>query len=224
MLNLNNTNSYIQLHSENLGSTSRYEYAAKHIANQEYEHHSISDSGTTVHYLLITSPVVNKVKVNEGIQVVLSDKKIITSTHDAYLNIPQLPNTTKKAHIFPVLSHDTLISISQLCDKDYIAVLNKQEMIIVKDGKIYIIGHSTLAVYPGSFTNITKISTSCPFYHKHGINTSRNFILELVNDEKCAASPHMQNMHVYTVSKWHSPNTRQRSLDRKSSKRIGKIG
>ena len=108
-----------------MGSTSRYAYAAKHIANQEYKHHAICDTDTTGHYLRIISPVVDKVKVNEGISVVLPDVKIITSTYKVYLNMPQLPKSTRRALIFPALSHDALILISQLFDEDYIAVFEK---------------------------------------------------------------------------------------------------
>ena len=95
-----------------MGFTSRYTYAAKHIATKEYEHHSIADSGTTSHYLRTTCSVMDKVRVNEGIRVVLPNGKIITSTHQTYLNIPQYPKAARNAHILLALSHDVLIAIS----------------------------------------------------------------------------------------------------------------
>ena len=80
---------------------------------------------TTGYYLRIRSPVVDKVKVNKGIQVVLPNGKIIASTHETYLHTPQLLRDTRKSHIFPALSHAALISISQPYDEDYITVFDK---------------------------------------------------------------------------------------------------
>ena len=113
--------------------------------------------------------------------VVLPNGKIITSTHEIYLNIPQYPKAARNAHILLALSHDVSTSISQLCDEDYISVFNKKEINFVKDGSIYIIDqrHPRTKLYmlhlndisePGSISREIKQSIEATTNKKY-INT-----------------------------------------------------
>ena len=78
-------------------------------------------------------------------------------------------------------------------------------------------------LHSGSSANTTTISASCPFQCTHGSRTSRNFILDPVNDKQGAVSSHRQSQHIYIVSKRCSPNIRQIILDNKSYKKIERL-
>ena len=150
---------------------------------------AIADSGTTGHYLRVSSPVVGKVQVNEGVRVLLPDGNTITSSHEAYLDMPTLPKAARKAHIFPGLAHDALISIAQLCDEDYIAIFDKENIHIIKDGTIAIQGtrHPRTKLYMINLVGTNKPGP-IPEEIRNAMHTSRpnthsNNVYELKNSK-----------------------------------------
>ena len=44
--------------------------------------------------------------------------EIMTSTHEAELNLPCLPKKARHVHVLPDIQSDPLLSIGQLCDND----------------------------------------------------------------------------------------------------------
>jgi hypothetical protein len=69
---------------------------------------SIADSGCNSHFLLPDSHCISKVPTNDGIRVKLPNGSIITATHTALLDLPDLPLAARQSHIFPdVTSSDT---------------------------------------------------------------------------------------------------------------------
>ena len=72
--------------------------------------------------------------------VQLPNKKIIKSSHDVTLDIPNLSSNAKEATIFPEITNSSLLSIGKLCDDDCEAIFTKQDMKVVKDNKIILAG------------------------------------------------------------------------------------
>jgi hypothetical protein len=65
----------------------------------------------TSHYMLLSSLCLQKTPTKQPITVTLPNSNRITSTHDAELPFPNLPLRALKAHIFPTLQGQALLSI-----------------------------------------------------------------------------------------------------------------
>ena len=113
-----------------------YSYAAAVLNSKNM---AIADSGTTGHFLQINSECVDKRQTDEGLNVHLPDGLVITSTHTAMMNIPQLPMKARRAHMFPDISH-AFLSISMLCDEDYMAIFDEKRVYIIKNGNVLLHG------------------------------------------------------------------------------------
>ena len=101
---------------------------------------AIADSGTTGHFLQMSSKCVNKQQKNEGLRVKLPDKSVIKSTHKVLLNIPQLPMAARRAHLFQEITH-VLLSICMLCDQRYMEIFDDKRVYIIKEGKVLLHGN-----------------------------------------------------------------------------------
>lgn len=53
---------------------------------------------------------------------------------------PSLSPAATQAHVFPGITNSSLISIGQLCDDNYVAVLDKQTIHIFKDKQVILTG------------------------------------------------------------------------------------
>jgi hypothetical protein len=60
----------------------------------------------------------NKVLTQTPFEVRLPNGATIASTQTATLDLPSLPNTSRKAYILPVLAHHSLLSAEKMCDSD----------------------------------------------------------------------------------------------------------
>ena len=78
--------------------------------------------------------------VTHGIQVCVPNGEIMHSTHQADLDIPNLPSPARTAHIFPHLASGSLLSIGKLCDAGCTALFNKSKLFIFYKGKIIMQG------------------------------------------------------------------------------------
>ena len=76
----------------------------------------IADSGCTGHFLPPNTPVLSCIPTTTPITIANPNGTLMTSTHDAILNIPELPLNARQAHIVPDLATRPLISIGKLCD------------------------------------------------------------------------------------------------------------
>jgi hypothetical protein len=50
------------------------------------------------------------------------------STHTATLEIPQLRNSSKAAHIFPAMENNSILSVGQLCDEGHFVLFSRDEV------------------------------------------------------------------------------------------------
>jgi hypothetical protein len=76
----------------------------------------ILDTGCTGHFLTMDGPYTNAQPSSPGLEVLLPSGATITSTHQAILDVPQLPQAARHCHLFPGLTSGSLISVGQLCD------------------------------------------------------------------------------------------------------------
>ena len=80
-------------------------------------------SGVSGHYGPLNLTLINKRACTEKINVSLSNNIIISSTHSAYLNMPNLPKAATKVYLFPI--HDRLLLyIAQFYDNGYTVEFN----------------------------------------------------------------------------------------------------
>jgi hypothetical protein len=91
---------------------------------------AIVDSGCTDHFLLVTAPCLNKVKSLNPLRVHLPNGATMESSHTADLDIPKLNTAVSKAHVFPGMTHHSLLSVGQLCDESYIVTFQQDTVTI----------------------------------------------------------------------------------------------
>jgi hypothetical protein len=69
---------------------------------------------------------------------------VLTSTHTALLDLPQLPLAARQAHIFQDLQC-ALVSIGQFCDNGFDAHFNKTHVRILRDNIVHLEGQRNLS-------------------------------------------------------------------------------
>jgi hypothetical protein len=52
------------------------------------------------------------------------------SSHTAELDIPELNTAASKAHVFPGMTHHSLLSVGQLCEEGYIVTFKQDKVTI----------------------------------------------------------------------------------------------
>jgi hypothetical protein len=92
------------------------------------------DSGCTGHFILVNAPCLNKVKSRTPLTVRLPNGATMESSHTAELDIPELNAAASKAHVFPGMTHHSLLSVGQLCDEGYIVTFKQAEVTICDSG------------------------------------------------------------------------------------------
>ena len=91
-----------------------------------------ADSGCSGHYIAIKDVnLITNVKIEadnkNNIKVVLPDGSHITSVGTGELNLPHLPEKSRKVHVFDTL-HGSLLSIGQFCDAGMTAHYDAKRM------------------------------------------------------------------------------------------------
>ena len=84
-----------------------YSTSIIHISKQE----TISDIRVTIHFVLPLILLKNVQPARKPISVNLPYRSKLSSTHTCYLDIAGIPEKANHAHIVPVLSHVSLVSI-----------------------------------------------------------------------------------------------------------------
>ena len=103
-------------------------------------HQAIADSGSTSHFCTIRAPVINKRLANPPIGIENANGSIMYSTHEAELDIPNLPLAARHVHIVPELSNFSLISIGQLCDSDCSVIFDRNMVTVSHNNQVVLSG------------------------------------------------------------------------------------
>jgi hypothetical protein len=99
----------------------------------------IVDSVCTSHFLLVNAPCLNKVKSRNPLTVRLPNGATMESSHTAELDIPKLNDAASKAHVFPGMANQSLLSVGQLCDEGYIVTFKQAAVTICDSGNSQIL-------------------------------------------------------------------------------------
>jgi hypothetical protein len=91
---------------------------------------AILDSGCTRHFILVTDPCLNKVISRNPLMVRLPNGATMESSHTADLDTPECNAAKSKAHVFPGMSHHSLLSVGQLCDEGYIVTFQQDTVTV----------------------------------------------------------------------------------------------
>ena len=101
--------------------------------------YGFTDTGAIQKHIKVDTPCVNKVKTQQGLQVILPYGSPIQDNHREEIKLISLLNTRAKAsHIYPNLQSGILISIVKLSDDGFI------ETLIVINTKVENQGHLVL--------------------------------------------------------------------------------
>jgi hypothetical protein len=101
---------------------------------------ALLDSGFTAHFLLANYKCTNKVLAETHLEVRLHNGATIASTHNAMLNMPSLPHAARQAHILPVLSQDSLLSVGKMCDSGCAVTFTATKLTVTNDGSKILTG------------------------------------------------------------------------------------
>jgi hypothetical protein len=135
---------------------------------------AIVESGCTGHFLLVNAPCLNKVETQTPLTVRLPNGATMESSHTNELAIPELNAAASKAHVFPGMSHHSLLSVEQLCDEGYIVTFKKDTVTICNSE------NSTLLSGPRDVnTGLWRINVKQT--HKHIPDPISNNVYELRN-------------------------------------------
>jgi hypothetical protein len=95
---------------------------------------AIADTGASGHYLRTNDPYKTDGTTRSPILVGLPNGANLQSTNQTCnLDLPQLPQAARDAHILPGLTHSSLISIGKLCDAGCTAIFDEHKIIIQKE-------------------------------------------------------------------------------------------
>lgn len=123
-------------------SNSEKAEAAYHLSTNTFSKDGgVGDSGATSHFVLPGTPVINVRKAVDPLVIYMPDGKKIQSTHTCELDVPNLPEAARQAHIVPGLAHTSLISIKILCDAGCRVVFEKAYCRVYYQHKIVWTGH-----------------------------------------------------------------------------------
>ena len=95
----------------------------------------IADTGANENFLTPAAPCSRKLNTTSDIRAIMPDGGTIQATYRAHLPFPQLPSAASTNHVFPHL-RNSLVSIGQICDQDYVALFDKHKMQIYEKDTI----------------------------------------------------------------------------------------
>ena len=95
----------------------------------------MADTVPTHHYLeTAAEPVYTDVRSTTGPEVTIENGGFITPHHQASVHLsPAFIKLSKHAFMFDYLRTESLFSIGELCDDDYIAIFSKYRLQILKN-------------------------------------------------------------------------------------------
>lgn len=102
------------------------------------ERTNVTASNTLVHTNL---PFSNVKATNQGLTVLYPDGNMDQATHEATLDLPVLPLSARRVHLFRRLASGSLLSLGQLCDAGCTAYFDKTHVYMFYTGKIILQGH-----------------------------------------------------------------------------------
>ena len=107
--------------------------------------------------------------MHRKINVSLPNNTIISPTHYAYLNMPNLPKAATKVYLFPDIHDRLLLSVAQFCDNGYTVEFNNKYVFILENREIILQG--TRATVNGMWFILFNNNNTPPPTTNHLANT-----------------------------------------------------
>ena len=131
----------------------------------------------------MNAPYITNIKETDpGIKVRYPNNQYFTFKHTADLSFPNLPTTTKSAHLFEQLASGSLLSIGQLCDAGCQVFFDATRMVILFQQNIVLTGTRTRSGlwYVDATDSITQTPNSLrnfpsTFMESSTMNSTSNF-------------------------------------------------
>jgi hypothetical protein len=115
---------------------------------------AIADTGASGHYIRPQDPHKSNGTTQDRITVGLPNGATLQSSpNHCTLDIPQLPNDARKAHLIPGLTHSSLVSIGTLCDAGCKATFDRTTVVITNNDDIVMTGPRDLETTHDSHTH-----------------------------------------------------------------------
>jgi hypothetical protein len=92
------------------------------------------------YFLSAIAPCTSKPAAHTPLNASMPNGTFIQSSHTCDLLITDLPPQARKAHVFPGLLHNSLISVGQLCDNGCDVKFNKEMVYVMNNGKCIMLG------------------------------------------------------------------------------------
>jgi hypothetical protein len=102
---------------------------------------AIADTGSTAHFATITAPVINQRTTVTPITIRNPNGSVMTSTHEAELDLPMLPLAARRVHIVPALACPSLLSMGQFCDAGCTVHFTAEQVTVALADSILLTGH-----------------------------------------------------------------------------------
>jgi hypothetical protein len=104
----------------------------------------IPNTGCSKHFIGHQTPCVNKKPVTSDYIIGLPNGATMAAIHTALLPddgiLPPLSALARRAHVFPTMTNNPLLSIGQFCDDGYDATFTSDAVLLSKQGQTFTIG------------------------------------------------------------------------------------
>jgi hypothetical protein len=154
---------------------------------------AIFDSGTTGHYIMLTTECTNRQIATHPITVTLPNGGKIQSSHTATLPFTHLPSKAIEAHLFPELNGQALLSIGTFCDAGCTALFEATGVKILFKGNTVLEGQR---IPPGLWT------TKLPSISEKKPTTLQANALHTEQSKNTPSSTYMQHVFSPVTDTW----------------------
>ena len=127
--------------------------------------YGFTDNGAIQKHIKVDTPCVNKVKTQQGLQVILPYGSLMQATHGDKLKLISLLSTNVKIeHIYPHLQSVALIFIVKLCNYECTATFTATNMTVEEKGKLKLEGNikAEAGMWQVHLSTIPKLSSTPP--------------------------------------------------------------
>ena len=108
--------------------------------NVNYDEYGLMDSGTTDHFLTVSSSCKNVRDTTHHINIIIPNGNNMTSTQECDIDWPDLPPAARTGRIVPSLRRQALISVVKLTDAGCDVIFRKNCCIVFHNGNLVLWG------------------------------------------------------------------------------------
>jgi hypothetical protein len=143
-----------------------------------------ANTGSTAHFFTTSLPITNIRPTTNPVCIHNPNGSTMHSTHEAELDLPQLPVYARRVHVIPDLQSRSLLSIAQLCDAGCVAIFTCMHVNINHQDTCILTGERDPTTNLWHMHVPTKLAplTSVPDTHVHHNECNSTIGLPKVDD------------------------------------------